>query len=86
MEQESHIKKKYFFNHLNEVDQDYWAHFRDSIKYCGMSLKSAFFFFIHSMWPDLFIKNGSETILELSNIITEKYNEINTRQNNVNNI
>lgn len=66
--------KKYFFKHLNTIDQNYGGHWCDAMKYCGMCLKAGFFFFIHAFLPDCFVKNGSTTIFKLNDIIMEKLN------------
>ena len=89
MENSNNIEKnnkKYFFNHLNIINQSYCSHFCDAMKYCGISLKASFFFFIHAFWPDFFISNGSEAIFRLNDIIVEKYrifNEQNKVETNV---
>lgn len=62
-----------FFKHLAFANQSYFEHFSDSIKYCGTSLKGAFYFFCHAFWPDIFQQNGSETIHQLSSTIHDKY-------------
>lgn len=72
-----------FFKHLAFADQTYYDHFCDSIKYSWRSLRASFYFFCHAIWPDIYIKAGSDSVHELSNIIREKYtNRINelTRQ------
>ena len=67
-----------FFKHLAFVDQTYYEHFCDAIKYSWCSLRASFYFFIHAFWPDIYIKHGSTSIHELSDIIREKYtNRIN---------
>lgn len=62
-----------YFKHLAFANQTYWQHFMDSIKYSFISLKASFYFFCHAVWPDIFIKNGSETINALSERIYKKY-------------
>ena len=69
------FERHHYFKHLEFANQSYFEHFRDSLFYCGVSLKSAFYFFCHSVWPDSFQQNGSETIHYLSNIIYEKYQQ-----------
>jgi hypothetical protein len=73
--------KKYFFKHLNVINQSYGSHFCDAMKYCGMAFKASFFFFVHAFWPDFFISNGSETIFGLNEIIVEKYRVFNEQSN-----
>jgi hypothetical protein len=68
--------KEYWFNHLNTINQNYGAHWCDAMKYCGMSLKAGFFFFVHAFLPDCFVSNGSNTVFKLNDIITEKLNSV----------
>ncbi len=63
------------FKHLNEISQTYFRHFRDSIVFCGKSLKASFYFFVHAFYPDVFTKHGSMVITELNCIIVEKYSD-----------
>jgi len=72
---EMEFEKTHFFKHLSFANQSYFQHFRDSIKYSFMSFKASFCFFVHSIWPDIYIKSGSEIVHELSGIIKEKYNK-----------
>jgi hypothetical protein len=71
----SNFETNHYFKHLQFANQSYFEHFQDSLFYCGISLKSAFYFFCHGIWPDSFQQNGSETIHDLSNIIYEKYQQ-----------
>ena len=68
-------KKSNFFDHLIFANQSYLEHFKDSISYCGQSLKATTFFFIHAFWPDFYTQAGSNTIHDLSTTIKEKYNK-----------
>lgn len=72
-ELELEFETKHFFKHLAFANQSYFQHFRDAIKYSYMSFKASFCFFVHSIWPDIYIKSGSEIVHELSDIIKEKY-------------
>jgi len=65
------------FNHLESVGQSYTEHFSDSMNYSWKSLKSSFYFFAHGIYPDVFEKSGSDTILDLKNIIQDKLDKIN---------
>ncbi len=69
----NNFEKDHYFNHLKFANQSYFEHFKDSIFYCGVSLKSAFYFFCHAIWPDSFQQNGSQSIHNLSSIIHDKY-------------
>lgn len=71
------------FNHLNDVNQNYTDHFKDSMSYSWNSAKGAFYFFCHGIYPDAFKTNGSETITDLNNVIQRKMSNIN--DNNCNN-
>lgn len=75
LEHNSNLNNKSFFNHLNFANQSYFEHFKDSISYCGQSIKASFFFFIHSIWPDFFTQSGSQCIHQLSETIQYKYNK-----------
>lgn len=70
---ELEFETKHFFKHLSFANQSYFQHFCDAIKYSSMSFKASFCFFVHSIWPDIYIKSGSEIVHELSGIIKEKY-------------
>lgn len=61
------------FRHLEENNQTYNEHFKDSFKYFKLSLKSSFYFLCHAIYPDLFVDKGSKTIFKLSKIIQSKY-------------
>ena len=61
--------KKSFFNHLNENECSYIDHFTNALKYSSISLKASFYFFIHAIFPDFYIDNGSKTINSLNRII-----------------
>jgi len=62
--------------HLEFANQTYYEHFKDSIYYSWCSFKSTWFFLIHAFLPNTFEKNGSDTIKHISDIITKKYNKI----------
>ncbi len=60
------------FIHLKKTNQSYIEHFCDSMNYCCISFRASFYFFIHSLWPDLYEFDGSKTINELNNILENK--------------
>ena len=64
------------FEHLEYAKQSYLQHLQDSFFYSWMSLKSSFYFFFHGLYPDIFKTNGSQTIVELHDIIQEKIESI----------
>jgi hypothetical protein len=68
------------FKHLDENDQDYFSHFKDAIHYSLESFKCSIYFLCHAVYPDKFIKNGSEKITKLNDEIKEKYRLIRERQ------
>ena len=59
--------------HLEFARQSYMEHFHESMYYCWLSLKSSFFFACHAVIPDIFQKNGSETINYVHCAIQHKY-------------
>ena len=63
------------FFHLKNVNQTYIEHFYAAMNYSFMAFKASFYFFIHAIWPDLFVINGSKQIEELHNIILSKTNK-----------
>ena len=69
IEQQIDHGKKSFFNHLNENECSYIDHFTNALKYSSISLKASFYFFIHAIFPDFYIDNGSKTINSLNKII-----------------
>jgi hypothetical protein len=65
------------FYHLKRVKQTYIEHFRDSFTYSFICLQASFYFFIHSLWPDLYEFDGSITIKRLNEYIEEKRHKLN---------
>ncbi len=65
-----------YFKHLEDVNQTYFEHFKDSIRYSFLCLKTCFYFLIHSIYPDLFIKSGSDQIKILHDEIQRKYKKL----------
>ena len=60
------------FKHLQYANQSYLEHLRDSLKFVGMSLQAAFYFTVHSVYPDLFERHGSQVIKKLNDILQAK--------------
>ena len=58
--------------HLNDIGQNYWEHFFDAISYSYISFKASFYFFVHSIFPDSFVFDGSREINNLNNILINK--------------
>lgn len=71
-----------YFTHLNKVEQTYYDHFRDSIGYSWRAFKSSLCFFVHAIWPDVFVTSGSDTIMKLHETIRDKYDAMQLRQQN----
>ena len=65
------------FKHLEYAKQDYLEHFKDSMKYVGLSLQASFYFTIHSVYPDLCEHHGSDVIKKLNEMLQEKISKIN---------
>jgi len=60
------------FTHLNRVKQDYWSHCFDAMSYSFIAFKASFYFFVHSIYPDLFEFDGSREIENLNSILISK--------------
>lgn len=64
------------FKHLIHAKQGYLEHFVDSISYSGKAFKAFWYFTIHAFWPEWYIKNGSDCIKDLNDILQEKLSKI----------
>ncbi len=60
------------FQHLEDIQQNYFHHFLDAIYYSYLSSKASFYFIIHAIFPDYFVQNGSSTIFYISSLIEYK--------------
>jgi hypothetical protein len=67
--------------HLIHAKQSYFEHFSDSISYSFKALKAVWFFTVHSIVPDFYQCNGSETIKELNDLLQEKISKIKNQEN-----
>jgi len=65
-----------YFKHLEKVNQNYFEHFIDSIRYFFYSMKASYFFLIHSIYPDFYETSGSGQIHFLHSMILDKYKKI----------
>jgi hypothetical protein len=65
-----------FNRHLRNANQNYFSHFKDSIKYSLKSFKASICFLCHSVFPFTNEKSGSETIEKLHMEIIEKYKNL----------
>ena len=61
------------FKHLGALNMTYIKHLKMSMNYSFYSLKSSYYFFIHALYPDIYLQDGSKNIHNLSNVI--RYNE-----------
>ena len=64
---------KFEFNHLQDVNETYFEHFKFAM---GMALRLLWggtCIAIHAVLPFAFVSNGSETIKKCYSIITEKF-------------
>ena len=68
------------FRHLEEIQQTYFGHMKDALIYSFMAGKASIYFMIHSIYPDMMVCDGSETIRSLYQIIEEKKRKINERK------
>ena len=59
------------FKHLSELNVSYTKHFKHSMYYSFVSLKSSYYFFIHAIYPDVYVTNGSTNIKALHNLINQ---------------
>lgn len=64
------------FLHLKLINQSYLDHFNDAMYYSFISLRSSFYFFVHAIWPDLFVTDGSREIYELNRNIFNKRSKL----------
>jgi hypothetical protein len=65
-------ENNYYFEHLEHVKESYWEHFKHSMTYAFLAAKCSFFFIVHAFWPDLFQHSGSDTILHLTNKMSNR--------------
>ena len=56
--------------HLQEANQSYFTHWKNSMSYFCKSIKASFFFFVHAFFACLFTHSGSETVAELQLALT----------------
>lgn len=63
------------FRHLQDINQTYLEHLKDSLWYSLFSLRACIVFLIHGIYPDIFETEGSDTIFHISGMIHEKYNK-----------
>lgn len=53
------------FKHLKEVDNGYFEHMYRAMHFSMLAARAAFYFFVHGLYPDVFVSSGSEQIAEL---------------------
>ena len=67
--------------HSTDAKQDYFEHFKDSMKFVGMSLQASFYFTVHSVYPDAYEHQGSDVIKQLHSTLQAKLSNI--QQDNI---
>lgn len=60
------------FAHLEKINQTYIQHFKDTLVYSSLSLYASCIFFIHGLYPDILVNDGSEIIFNLNSMIQKK--------------
>ena len=63
------------FNHLKEVNETWWEHFKFAFPMACRMARGAFCICIHSIFPFLFVTDGSDTIKQCHKIVTDKFPE-----------
>jgi len=58
--------------HLDDIKETYVEHLIDTLKYSFMSFSASVIFFIHGVFPDYLVSNGSNMINNLNTILIEK--------------
>lgn len=53
-------------NHLECINEDYFTHLFNGLKYSSLSMYASIVFFIHAIVPDILTSEGSDTIFSLS--------------------
>lgn len=61
--------------HLKNIGQSYFTHFKEAIKFSGKAFKAGFILAIHAISPDTFEKNGGICVAELNREIQSKYQQ-----------
>jgi hypothetical protein len=59
-------------SHLQEANQTYFQHFKDSIGYSFTSLKCSFYFAVHAFFPGMCQSSGSTAVKELNETLQKK--------------
>jgi len=59
------------FKHLEITEEGYLSHLKKNCKYALVSMKASFMFFIHGIWPDVFVYDASETLINLNHEIID---------------
>jgi hypothetical protein len=64
------------FQHLKLAKQSYIQHFYDSFTYGCMAVKASFYFFVHSLYPDIYEWNGSSQIQFMNTLLQNKKRQV----------
>ena len=70
------LRKKTEQTHLQFTNRTYFQHFNESMKFCGKTISSGWFFFINGLFPDCFPYIATDKIILLSENILEKYSDV----------
>jgi hypothetical protein len=57
------------FQHLQDLEMGYWAHFRQALTMSYHALVSAFELCIHAVYPDVYVHSAGDRILRLASYI-----------------
>ena len=59
-------------SHLEDNNQTYFEHLKNSLSYSWKSTKASFYFFIHAFIPCIFTSSGSTIIKEVHERVSMK--------------
>ena len=60
------------FKHLQHVNMGYFEHMYHAMHFCILSARAACYFFLHGMYPDIFVFSGSGQIEVLAKLLEER--------------
>lgn len=69
------------FEHLKAIDQTYFQHFKNAFFYSILCQKASLYFAVHAIYPDWFVKNGSQTIQHLQILLSKQIDKERIQQN-----
>jgi hypothetical protein len=68
------------FKHLQNIHQSYILHFKNAISYSLQCQKASLFFVIHAVYPDVFVKDGSNEIKKLQDRLRNQGHNTNDKK------